>query len=350
MDAVITLPLRTERLVLRMPIEADAPAVVAYRNDPEVARFQDWELPVTPERVLEGIRASAGRTGLVVGVPTNVAIEHGGAAIGDLYVEIGGSDAGGAVATLGYTLDPAHQGHGFATEAAGAMVDALFAHTQVHRITATLDPANLASMRVLDHLGFTHEGVSRRSVPVRGEWVDDLRHGLLRDERSAWLARPTSFAALRLVELDEHLARTYGALQVHPHQTRFVTSVLGSYRDALFPETVDGARVVPWMRGVEVTDHSGASHPAGFVMLAEVTDAHPEPYLWRLLVDRRWQRAGVGRAVLDRLVALAREQGCSSLLTSWVEGPGGPRRFYERLGFVPTGRIIDGETEARLPL
>nr|MBA3400113.1 GNAT family N-acetyltransferase [Acidimicrobiia bacterium] len=34
----------------------------------------------------------------------------------------------------------------------------------------------------------------------------------------------------------------------------------------------------------------------------------------------------------------------------WVDGPGSPRRFYEQLGFVPTGEIVDGEIEARLPL
>jgi RimJ/RimL family protein N-acetyltransferase len=348
MDAAIPLPLRTERLVLRMPAEADAPLMAAYRGDPDVARYQDWPLPYPPDDALAGIGRQAHLSGPTPGEAVNVAIEHDGSMVGDLYVEIRPPEDGGAVAFLGYTLDPTQQGRGYAAEAAGAMVDALFAHTPVHRIAATLDPVNLPSMRILDLLGFLPEGTTRRSVPVRGEWVDDLRYGLLRDERAVWLARPTSFASIRLVELDDHLARAYGELRVHPHQEQFVASVLGSYRDALFPEVVDGAPVVPWLRGVEVTDHHGVTHPAGFVMLAEVTDAHPEPYLWRLLVDRWWQRAGVGRAVLDAVVTGLREQGRSSLLTSWVEGVGGPRRFYERYGFVTTGRTIDDETEARL--
>ena len=345
---MISLPLSTERLVVRMPVEADAPAIAASRGHPDVARWQDWPLPYGVERALEAIRGQLHLVGPEVGQPVNLAIEHEGTVIGDLYVEIRPEEHGGAVAFVGYTLAAEHQGRGFAAEAAGAIVDALFAGTPVHRIAATLDPENTASMRVLDLLGFTREGVARRAVPIRGAWLDDLRYGLLRDERAAWLQRPRSFESLRLVELDEHSAVTYGRLAVHPHQEQFVSPVLGSYRDALFPETIDGARVVPWLRGVEVVAGDGRAHPAGFVMLAEVTDAHPEPYLWRLLVDRHWQRAGVGRAILEHLVAMLAGQGCTSLVTSWVEGVGGPRRFYERFGFVETGRVIEGETEARL--
>ena len=41
-------PLRTERLLVRMPREDDVDALTAYRNDPHVARLQDWELPYPP--------------------------------------------------------------------------------------------------------------------------------------------------------------------------------------------------------------------------------------------------------------------------------------------------------------
>jgi GNAT superfamily N-acetyltransferase len=118
-----------------------------------------------------------------------------------------------------------------------------------------------------------------------------------------------------------------------------------SYADALFPEEVDGAPVVPRLWGVEAD-----GEPAGFVMIAAVTPVHPEPFLWRLLVDRRHQRRGIGRLALDRLCTLLRDEGCETLLTSWVEGPGGPKEFYRRQGFVETGTVLDGEVEARLRL
>jgi|GEM_PF-6096511 len=81
---------------------------------------------------------------------------------------------------------------------------------------------------------------------------------------------------------------------------------------------------------------------------ALTTEAHREPYLWRLLIDRMHQRRGIGRQVLDLLVEECRAWGDQSLMVSWADGPGSPRPFYEAYGFVPTGDIVDEEIEARL--
>jgi GNAT superfamily N-acetyltransferase len=86
------------------------------------------------------------------------------------------------------------------------------------------------------------------------------------------------------------------------------------------------------------------------VMLALSSDHHPEPYLWRLLIDRLHQRRGIGDRVLDLIADECRAMGDTALLTSWVEGKGSPRPVYERHGFLPTGNIHDGETEARWAL
>jgi RimJ/RimL family protein N-acetyltransferase len=88
--------------------------------------------------------------------------------------------------TAAVALLPVHterltlRGKGYAREAAAALIDAVFAQTDVHRIVASIDPANLASMRVLEHLGFRYEGTARDAEMVRGEWVDDMRFALLR--------------------------------------------------------------------------------------------------------------------------------------------------------------------------
>jgi diamine N-acetyltransferase len=108
---------------------------------------------------------------------------------------------------------------------------------------------------------------------------------------------------------------------------------------------VDGAPVVPWMRAVVADDEI-----VGFVMLALRTDHHPEPFLWRLLIDRLHQRRGIGGRVLELVAEECRKMGDRSLLTSWVEGKGSPRPFYLRHGFEPTGKIVDEETEARRQL
>ena len=85
-------------------------------------------------------------------------------------------------------------------------------------------------------------------------------------------------------------------------------------------------------------------------MLARTTPNHPEPYLWRLLIDRMHQRRGIASRALALIAEECRAMGDSTLLVSWVEGKGSPRPFYLAHGFVPTGRIVDGETEARLQL
>jgi RimJ/RimL family protein N-acetyltransferase len=337
------LPLRTERLVLRVMRRDDAAALAAYRSVPEIARYQSWPLPFT---VADAEQLLAGQDGLDDLDPegwTQVAIEHGGVVVGDLAV---GLELAAQRASLGYTLSPAAQHRGFAVEAAGTLVDALFASTGVRRIVATLEDGNLASMRVVESLGFRFEGLERESVLVRGSWLDDVMFALLRADREAWIARDRSApATVELVDLVHENAKPFADLATFRYQEQFVAPMGASFRHALLPEEVDGARVVPWFRGV-VAD----GVPVGFVMLALATEAHPEPYLWRLLIDRWHQRRGIGERVIDLVMARLRAEGHARLLTSWVEGPGGPAPFYGRLGFQPTGNLIDGEVEAILHL
>jgi diamine N-acetyltransferase len=136
------------------------------------------------------------------------------------------------------------------------------------------------------------------------------------------------------------------ALELREGQTRFVAPVAQSLDDAR-----DHPEARPWMRLVLLD-----GEPAGFVMLS--WDVVPDPprlygpwFLWRLLVDGRRQGSGVGRAIIDRLAAIVREQGGRELLTSCVPGPDGPEGFYLRLGFEPTGGVDpDGEILLRLRL
>jgi diamine N-acetyltransferase len=99
------------------------------------------------------------------------------------------------------------------------------------------------------------------------------------------------------------------------------------------------------MRGI-----LGDGERVGFVMLSEVTEHHPDPFLWRLLIDRMHQRRGIGQRVLSMLTDRLRADGASQLVTSYGSGPGTPAAFYHRLGFVPTGDLLDGETVAALDL
>lgn len=343
MSEVSPLPISTERLLLRPFAVDDAPVLAAYRNDPVIARMQDWHLPYTEDDARRMIDEQQTLSWPVRGDWFQLAVDHAGRVVGDVGV---GRSADGTSATLGYTLAAAHQGSGFATEAAGAVVDVLFTEG-VHRVVATIDPQNDASAMVLDRLGFRFEGRDLSSAHVRGEWVDDDRYALLSSDRAAWLARDRRPpASVELVEITAENRNEVGRLATTHSQERFVAPVAASYAEALLPDPEpDGSAVVPWMRAI-----AADGMPVGFVMLADVTASNPDPYLWRLLIDRWHQGRGIGGRALDLLCDQLRARGRERLFVSWHPGRGGPESFYLRLGFVPTGEIDDGEVVAALVL
>lgn len=336
-------PIDTPRLRIRMMRRPDAARLAAYRNLPDIARYQDWSMPYSLAQAEQALQAQHELDGPVAGEWVQLAIDHDGEMVGDLAL---GLLAGGHIGSLGYTLAPEHQGKGFASEAAGALIDALFAAGEVHRVIASLDPANLASMRVLEQLGFTFEGIARKAEPIRGEWLDDMRFGLLAEDRAAWLARPTTCDEVRLVEVTPANLTAVAALQTHRFQRQFVAPMERNLAQALVPEIVkDGVAAVPWYRAVEADGEI-----VGFVMYADVSPVEPYPFLWRFLIDRMHQRRGVGTKAIAAVIEHVRSQGHPALGTSWVDAPGGPRPFYERLGFVPTGELDGEEIVARLDL
>lgn len=339
---MMILPISTSRLTLRVMRPTDAEIFVSYRNDPDIARFQDWALPYPIEHALAFLDDQVACDDIPIDGWVQIAIDHRDEVIGDLAV---GMSPERGVAQIGYTLRREFQGTGYASEALSALVDLLFDRRDVHRIEASVDPENLPSIRVLENQGFVYEGCARQAELIRERWVDDAKYALLRSDRASWLLRPQTIRRVNLVELNPDNVRQFSQLATHRSQERFVAPMSASFRDALVPELIDGEQVKPWMRGIEAD-----GEPAGFIMIADVTDAHPDPYLWRLLIDRNYQRRGVGTAALTTLVDMLRQQGRTQLVTSWVDGPGGPRGFYERAGFRPTGNLVDGEVEGVLDL
>jgi diamine N-acetyltransferase len=134
------------------------------------------------------------------------------------------------------------------------------------------------------------------------------------------------------------------ALRVSPAQQRFVSGVVESLAEAAAEP--DG-RALYWAIYADET-------PVGFVMISdEVAGSEYIPhYLWKLLIDERYQRRGFGSATLDLIVAYFRGRpGVAVLSTSAGQGVGSPIPFYERYGFEPTGDIVfDDEVLLRLKL
>jgi len=344
-------PILTARLLLRAPTISDLDALVKRRNDERVARYQDWLMPFEREEGRQLLTNAAAMDGPTRGQwwMTTVVDRHRPTEdpLGDLGIYV--SDDGRA-AEIGYTFAVASQGHGYATESVEAMLAHLFDEVGVARVSASLHPDNVASAMVLERTGFSHEGHSRLSH-WRGEGADAFNsdawyYGLNEADHRRWQGRPTDAPdRVELMEITNDNQREVAKLATHKSQERFVAPVQRSYGDALFPEMFNGEPVVPWLRAI-----SADGEVVGFVMVAWRTEHHPNPYLWRLLIDRAHQRRGIASRALDLVEDVCRDNGDSAIEVSWAEGRGSPGPFYEARGYVRTGNLIEGETEAIKPL
>ena len=338
-------PLRTERLIVRPAQPDDVDALHERRNDPAVAKLQAWATPYPRSRAASIVAETAAMAGPQEGTwwMATVVEAASGQIVGDLVVRMTNQLR---TAEVGYSIASAHWGRGYASEGLDALVDWLLSALPITRLTGMLHPDNRASAMVLERTGFRFEGHTRASFWLGDDNSDDWIYGMTRQERVLWAGRPrTAPADVRLVAVTQANKESVLALRTHHSQEAFVAPVLRSFADALLPDIVDGAPLVPWLRAIEADGLT-----VGFVMLAQTSTDHPEPYLWRLLIDRMHQRRGIASRALGLITVECARRGAGTLLVNWCEGKGSPRPFYLAHGFEPTGRVVDGETEARLVL
>jgi RimJ/RimL family protein N-acetyltransferase len=167
------MELGTPRLLLREFRATDHPAVHAYAGDAEVVRYMDWgpnDLDATARFLSEVGRdaTAAARTSYGLAVVNRA----DGALIGCVAVHI--SSAVHRRGELGYVLARASWGQGFATEAASAVLRFGFDELGLHKVSATCDPDNAGSARVLSKIGMRAEGHLRDHLLIRGQWRDRL--------------------------------------------------------------------------------------------------------------------------------------------------------------------------------
>ncbi|MGW2551867.1 GNAT family N-acetyltransferase [Streptomyces sp. NPDC001635] len=150
-----------------------------------------------------------------------------------------------------------------------------------------------------------------------------------------------SSPGVHLREITDDNREAVRDLHVRHDQKQFVASVSKSLKQA-----AKDPEARPWYRAVYRGDE-----PVGFVMLSWKPPTGPyagRHFLWRLLIDKRYQGQGIGREALAQVITLVREDGATELLTSYEPGDGEPWPFYQKLGFVPTGELDDDEIVLRL--
>ena len=81
-----------------------------------------------------------------------------------------------------YKLLPVHWGHGYATEVSKSLIKAGFDDFKLHIVGAGVATENIQSIKVLEKSGMTREGLRRKILPIRGEWVDNYQYAILEDD------------------------------------------------------------------------------------------------------------------------------------------------------------------------
>jgi RimJ/RimL family protein N-acetyltransferase len=182
--------LTTPRLAMRETRDADVDIEYAMRTDLVVMRY--WSSPPIREmgEARDAVERAKGYFASREGIRWIVTLQGDDRMMGS--VGLFGFHEQNRLAEIGYALAREHWGKGYMNEALTAAIDYGFGPFGLRRIEADTHPGNAASVKTLERLGFTREGLLRERWQVADEISDSLVWGLLARD---WHARQASEGA-----------------------------------------------------------------------------------------------------------------------------------------------------------
>jgi RimJ/RimL family protein N-acetyltransferase len=178
--------IETDRLLLRRYRDSDLDRLAATQSLPEVARYLYWE-PRTRAEVEPALAQRIAETRLDRdddAVTLAVERRSDGLLLGEVNICL--RSVANRQVEVGYVFHPDAGGHGYATEAARALVDFAFKELDAHRVFARTDARNTASAALLRRLGMRQEAHFREAEIFKGAWGEELVFAVLEDE---WAGR-----------------------------------------------------------------------------------------------------------------------------------------------------------------
>lgn len=173
--------LTTKRLVLREFEEEDWRAVLDYQSDPLYLRYNPWTHRTEPDvRAFVQMFLAQREEEPRMKFQLAITLPPGGQLIGNAGIRMRTPDAWEA--DIGYELDPRYWGHGYATEAAHALLSFGFRELGLHRVWAWCIAENGASARVLEKIGMRQEGCLWENEWMKDRWWDTLLYAILEHE------------------------------------------------------------------------------------------------------------------------------------------------------------------------
>ena len=160
--------IETERLVLRQLRTSDAFDMFEYARRPDVTRYLLWSPHPNIEHTRQYLEYLQTRYAVGDFYDWAVVLKSEQKMIGTCgFVKFDLTNNNGEI---GYVINPAYAGHGYATEAAYAVLRFGFENLKLRRIQAQYMVGNLASRRVMEKLGMTEEGTLRDAYLVNGSY------------------------------------------------------------------------------------------------------------------------------------------------------------------------------------
>jgi ribosomal-protein-alanine N-acetyltransferase len=177
--------LESHRLVMRQLTMDDAEFYLRNFSDPTTVELTTFEAPkdleaAKAELKLYCIDLFANCTGIRWGIVLKESGELVGTCGFHKWVKIHDR------AEIGYDMLPEFRERGIMKEALTNMIDYIFGTVRLNRLEALIDPRNIASIRLVESLGFSRDGLLRENTLFRGRYIDDLVYSLLARD---WRAR-----------------------------------------------------------------------------------------------------------------------------------------------------------------
>ena len=170
--AGIPQPLFSARLRMRPIEQSDAQAMTDMANDWDVTRYTTLPFPYD----LSDAQAMIASTGSRVMLVLERLLDH--KVIGCVVAHPDGEGN----YEVGYWLGRSYWGQGYASEAARRFIRHLFADQDVKHIWSTVNPANVASVHVMHHLGMRLDGTAMVAFPNRADLVSLPKYGMTQQQ------------------------------------------------------------------------------------------------------------------------------------------------------------------------
>jgi RimJ/RimL family protein N-acetyltransferase len=179
-----TYPIETARLLLR-PLDpaTDVDALFAYQSREDVCRYIPY-FPRSRDEIAERLadenknRSAIDAEGQALNLA--VVVRETGRLVGDVVLFWHSAEHG--TGEIGYAFSPDHAGHGYATEAAAALLALAFDGLDLHRVVGRVDQRNEPSAAVLVRLGLRQEAVLVENEWFKGEWTTEVDFAILAAE------------------------------------------------------------------------------------------------------------------------------------------------------------------------